>query len=29
MAVDLYRETLKELFPDPKFKYWDSYNASE
>ena len=29
MAVDLYRETLKELFPDPKFKYWESYNASE
>lgn len=29
MAVDLYKDTLKELFPDPKFKYRQSYNASE
>ncbi|HRU50472.1 MAG TPA: GH3 auxin-responsive promoter family protein [Candidatus Absconditabacterales bacterium] len=29
MPVDLYRDSLKELFPDPKFKYRQSYNASE
>lgn len=29
MSVDLYRKNLKELFPDPKFKYRQSYNASE
>ncbi|HRX63833.1 MAG TPA: GH3 auxin-responsive promoter family protein [Candidatus Absconditabacterales bacterium] len=29
MAVDLYRDSLKALFPDPKFKYRQSYNASE
>jgi len=29
MSVDLYIDNLKELFPDPKFKYRQSYNASE
>lgn len=29
MSVDLYKDNLKELFPDPKFKYRQSYNASE
>lgn len=29
MAVDLYRNNLKELFPDKKFRYRQSYNASE
>lgn len=29
MSVDLYKENLKELFPDSKFKYRQSYNASE
>jgi hypothetical protein len=29
MSVDLYTDTLKELFPNPKFKYRQSYNASE
>lgn len=29
MSVDLYLNNLKELFPDPKFKYRQSYNASE
>ena len=29
MPVDLYKDSLKELFPDPKFKYRQSYNASE
>ena len=29
MSVDLYTDNLKELLPDPKFKYRQSYNASE
>ena len=29
MSVDLYVDNLKELFPNPKFKYRQSYNASE
>lgn len=29
MSVDLYKDNLAELFPDPKFKYRQSYNASE
>ncbi len=29
MSVDLYKDNLKELFPDPKFNYRQSYNASE
>lgn len=29
MAVDLYKENLKELFPNKNFQYRQSYNASE
>gem|GEM_PF-5871058 len=29
MSVDLYTDNLQELLPDPKFKYRQSYNASE
>jgi hypothetical protein len=29
MAIDLYRDQFAKLFPSPKFKYYQVYNASE
>jgi hypothetical protein len=29
MSIELYKDNLKNLFPNSKFKYRQSYNASE